>query len=67
MTTVAITSFFEEEFVRRIRGVDDRLKVLYRPDLVPPPRWEGDHNGPEVWERTPEEEEKFLGMKDIMD
>ncbi|MBA3793126.1 MAG: D-2-hydroxyacid dehydrogenase [Rubrobacter sp.] len=62
MTTVAITSFFEEEFVHRIRGVDDRLKVLYRPDLVPPPRWEGDHNGPEVWERTPEEEEEFLGL-----
>ena len=20
--------------------VDDRLRVLYRPDLVPPPRWE---------------------------
>ena len=55
MTTVVVASFFEEGFVRRIREVDDRLKVLYRPDLVPPPRWEGDHNGPDVWERTPEE------------
>ncbi len=62
MTTVAITSFFEEEFVRRIREVDERLKILYRPDLVPPPRWEGDHNGPEDWERTPREEEEFLGI-----
>ncbi len=62
MTTVVVASFFEEEFVRRFREVDDRLKVLYRPDLVPPPRWEGDHNGPESWERTPEEEEAFLGM-----
>ena len=62
MTTVVVTSFFEEEFVRRFREVDERLEVLYRPDLVPPPRWEGDHNGPEGWERTPEEEEEFLGM-----
>ena len=62
LTTVTIASFFEEEFVRRIREVDERLRVLYREDLVPPPRWEGDHAGPEVWERTPEEEEAFLGM-----
>lgn len=62
MTTVVVTSFFEEEFVRRFGEVDDRLRVLYRPDLVPPPRWEGDHNGPDGWERTPEQEEAFLGM-----
>ena len=62
MTTVVVASFFEEEFVRRFGEVDGRLKILYRPDLVPPPRWEGDHNGPEVWDRTPEEEEEFLGM-----
>ncbi len=62
MTTVVIASFFEDEFVRRIREVDDRLEVLYRPDLVPPPRWEGDHNGPEGWGRRPEEEGEFLGM-----
>ena len=62
MTTVVVASFFEEEFVRRFREVDDRLEVLYRPGLVPPPRWEGDHNGPEVWERTPEAEREFLDM-----
>ena len=62
MTTVVVASFFEEEFVQRFREVDGRLEVLYRPDLVPPPRWPGDHNGPEVWERTPEEEEEFLRM-----
>lgn len=62
MTTVVLASFFEEEHVRRIREVDDRLRVLYRAELVPPPRWEGDHNGPEGWSRTAEEEEEFLGM-----
>jgi phosphoglycerate dehydrogenase-like enzyme len=60
LTTVTIASYFEEEYVRRIREVDERLRVLYREDLVPPPRWPGDHAGPEEWERTPEGEEAFL-------
>jgi len=62
LTTVVIASYFEEEYVRRIREVDGRLRVLYREDLVPPPRWPGDHAGPEDWERTPEGEEEFLAM-----
>jgi phosphoglycerate dehydrogenase-like enzyme len=62
LITVVIASFFEEEHVRRIRQVDERLRVLYREDLVPPPRWEGDHAGPEDWNRSPEEDEEFLGM-----
>ncbi len=62
MTTVVISSYFEEEHVRRIREVDGRLRVLYREDLVPPPRWPGDHVGPEDWRRTPEEDEEFLAM-----
>ncbi len=62
MVTVVIGSYFEEEHVRRIREVDGRLRVLYREDLVPPPRWPGDHTGPEDWCRTQEEEEEFLAM-----
>jgi phosphoglycerate dehydrogenase-like enzyme len=62
VTTVVIASFFEDEFVRRIREVDERLRVLYREDLVPPPMWPGDHAGPEDWSRTPEGEEEFLAM-----
>jgi len=62
MTTVLIASFFEEEYVRRIREVDERLRVLYDEDLVPPPRWPGDHVGPDEWERKPENEEEFLEM-----
>ena len=62
MTGVFITSFFEEEHVQKIRAVDERLDVMYREDLVPPPRWAGDHLGPEDWQRTPEEEEEFLKM-----
>jgi phosphoglycerate dehydrogenase-like enzyme len=36
--------------------------VLYREDLVPPPRWPGDHAGPEGWRRSPEEDKEFLAM-----
>jgi phosphoglycerate dehydrogenase-like enzyme len=62
LVTVVIGSYLEEEHVRRIREVDGRLRVLYREDLVPPPRWAGDHVGPEDWRRTREEEEEFLAM-----
>jgi phosphoglycerate dehydrogenase-like enzyme len=62
VNTVVVTSYFEEEYIRRIREVDERLRVLYREDLVPPPRWPGDHAGPEEWERTPENEEEFRSM-----
>jgi phosphoglycerate dehydrogenase-like enzyme len=62
VTTVLIASYFEEVYVRRIREVDGRLRVLYREDLVPPPRWPGDHAGPAEWERTTEGEEEFLAM-----
>jgi phosphoglycerate dehydrogenase-like enzyme len=62
VTTVVIASYFEEEYVRRIREVDERLRVLYKEDLVPPPRWPGDHAGQEGWERTPEDEGEFLAM-----
>jgi phosphoglycerate dehydrogenase-like enzyme len=62
LTTVVVTSYFEEEHVRRIKEVDGRLRVLYREDLVPPPRWPGDHVGPEDWGRTREEEEEFLAL-----
>ncbi len=62
MTTVVISSFLEEEYVRRIREVDGSLRVLYREDLVPPPRWPGDHVGPADWDRTPEQDEEFLEM-----
>lgn len=62
MTTVVISSYFEDEHIQRIQSVDERLNVLYREDLVPPPRWEADHIGPEDWQRTPEQEDEFLKM-----
>ena len=62
MATVVVCSYFEEEHVARIREVDERLRVLYREDLVPPPRWPGDHVGPPAWHRSEEGEVEFLAM-----
>ena len=62
MVTVVICSYFEEEHVERIRAVDERVRVLYREDLVPPPRWPGDHTGPPKWHRSIEGEKEFLAM-----
>jgi glyoxylate/hydroxypyruvate reductase len=62
VVTVVIGSYFEDEHVRRIREVDGRLRVMYREDLVPPPRWPGDHAGPEGWRRPTEGEEEFLAI-----
>jgi phosphoglycerate dehydrogenase-like enzyme len=62
LLTVLIASYLEEEHVESIKAVDERLRVLYREDLVPPPRWPGDHVGPRGWRRTPEDEREFLAM-----
>ncbi len=62
MTTVVVSSYFEEEHVSRMREVDPRLRVLYREDLVPPPRWPGDHTGPEEWRRRTEGDEELVAM-----
>ena len=62
MVTVVICSYFEEEHVERIRAVDEGLRVLYREDLVPPPRWPGDHVGPPEWRRSEEDEKELLAM-----
>jgi phosphoglycerate dehydrogenase-like enzyme len=62
MVTVVVCSYFEEEYIERIRKVDEKLQVLYREDLVPPPRWLGDHLGILGWRLSEEGEEEFLAM-----
>ena len=62
MTTVVIAKHFEERYVERIRGVSDEARVLYREDLVPPPRWPGDPIGDATWQRPEEGDREFLAM-----
>ena len=61
-TTVVICKHFEERHVERVRGVSDELRVLYREDLVPPPRWPGDQAGRPDWRRSEEGERDLLAM-----
>ena len=57
--TIAITTPLETEHVERIRAVDPRITVLYEPDLLAKPRYHAAHAS---YERTPEQEERFLGL-----
>jgi phosphoglycerate dehydrogenase-like enzyme len=58
---ILIASYLEPEYVERIRQVDVRLKVVYEPDLLRPPRYAADHVGA-VRERTPQEEARWLQL-----
>ncbi|MEN8261292.1 MAG: D-2-hydroxyacid dehydrogenase [Pseudomonadota bacterium] len=66
--TVVIASYLEPEFVERIRAVDERVDVVYAPELLPAPRYPGDHNG-RPFAQTPEQQARWrgiLGRADIL-
>lgn len=67
MTTVLISTWIEPDHVARIRSVDSRLRVIYEPDLLPPPRYTADHVG-EPLTREPAHEKAwraFLGEAEV--
>jgi glyoxylate/hydroxypyruvate reductase A len=43
---VLIGSYLEPHLIERIGGVDGRLRVVFRPDLLGHPRYPGDHTAP---------------------
>ena len=57
--TIVITTPLEADQVERIRAVDPHITVLYEPDLLATPRYHADHAS---YERTPEQEERFLSL-----
>ena len=59
---ILITSYLEPEFVAEIAAVDSRLNVVYRPDLIAPPRYIADHNGSPDFQRTTEQEAEWQGL-----
>ncbi|MFQ5704222.1 MAG: D-2-hydroxyacid dehydrogenase [Gemmatimonadales bacterium] len=65
---VLISSYIEPEHVDRIRAVDNRLNVLYEPELLPPPRYAADHTGKSV-DRSADQDarwRKLLGEAEIL-
>src|SRR6266508_5168054 len=65
--TIMIASYLEPEYVARIRAVSPRLRVVYEPDLLAPPRYHADHYN--LIARTPAQEARWrelLGQADIL-
>lgn len=57
---VMIASPLEREYAERIAAVDPvRVEVIYRPDLLPPTTYQGDHTGPKGWTRTSERDDEW--------
>lgn len=63
-----IASYLEEEHVNRIREVDPRINVIYRPDLLRPPRYAADHKGQPIPRHAAQEQEwlDLLSTTDIL-
>jgi phosphoglycerate dehydrogenase-like enzyme len=62
MPRVVIATPLEPELVDRLRRVDDRLEIVFEPELLPPPRWASDHIGDPNFERTPDQEARFADL-----
>jgi len=65
--TIMIASYLEPEYVARIRAVSPRLRVIYEPELMAPPRYHADHYN--VIVRTPAQEARWrelLSQADIL-
>lgn len=58
---VVICSPLEAHFVDRIRALDARLEVAYRPEFLATPRYAADHGGP-LPELTPEQNREWHDM-----
>lgn len=59
---VVITNPLEPALVERLRRVDDRLEVLFEPDLLPPPRYPSDHAGIDGFTREADDERRFTEL-----
>lgn len=59
--TLLIASFLEALQAERIRTAHPDLRVMYRPDLIAPSRYPGDHSGG-PFNRTPEQEAEWRGL-----
>lgn len=63
-----IASYLEEEHVEKIKQVDPRINVIYRPDLLRPPRYAADHKGEQIPRTEAQEQEwvELLSKADIL-
>lgn len=60
---VMIASILEQEHAERIASIDPRrVRVIYRPDLLPEPQYVADHHPPEEWTRSASEEAEWRSL-----
>lgn len=59
---VMIATPLEEELARRIEAADDRIRLLYDPELLPPPRYVSDHKGDPTFQRDEQGERRWREM-----
>jgi glyoxylate/hydroxypyruvate reductase len=57
---VLIASALEAPLIERIRAVDPRLDIVYRPELIGRPRYPGDHTAPAT--RTPAQAAEWAAL-----
>ncbi|MCA1666746.1 MAG: D-2-hydroxyacid dehydrogenase [Thermomicrobia bacterium] len=61
--TVAIASPLEAEHVATLRAeAPGNVTIRYEPDLLPPMRYNADHDGPPEWTRTPAQQAAWATM-----
>jgi len=60
--TVAIVVPLEPDLVQRIEASDPRVAVCFDPELLPPPRFAGDHKGAPEFRRSDAQERRWRAM-----
>ncbi|MDQ6728039.1 MAG: D-2-hydroxyacid dehydrogenase [Actinomycetota bacterium] len=59
---VVVATPIDADLAVSIGAVDDRLEVLFQPDLLAPPRFACDHRGIDGFHRTDEQERRWQAM-----
>lgn len=63
LLTVVIASPLEAEHVATLRAdAPDNVTIRYEPSLLPPMRYNADHDGPPEWTRTPEQQAAWAAI-----
>jgi glyoxylate/hydroxypyruvate reductase len=60
LVNVLIASYLEPEHVEHVRAVSERLRVVYEPGLLAPPRYPADHTN--LISRSPADEARWRGL-----
>jgi phosphoglycerate dehydrogenase-like enzyme len=69
MDVLIASALWSEELAQRIDDADPRVNLLHEPDLLPPPRWQGDVAGDSGFRRDDEGERRWhelLGRAEVL-